>query len=75
MYRTQGEELITKIEGFLEKEGRLPDYINEIESNLQMSEGPYYDKKSDSTYVVYFNIGMDNSYVYSSLTDSWSHEP
>jgi hypothetical protein len=40
-----------------------------------MGEGPYYEKKDSLNYVVFFNIGFDNTKTYYSETKEWKNEP
>lgn len=74
-YRLRGSELIEKVEKFKKINGILPSSIKEITNDKEMGEGPYYEKKSDSTYVVYFNIGFDDSLIYSSSNEKWIEKP
>ncbi len=75
-YRSSGKLLIEKVEKFKKQEGRLPLSTFEIDKNDKgMGQGPYYEKKSDSSYIVYFNIGFDYSYIYSSVTKEWFKKP
>lgn len=74
-YKVEGQALVEKIENFKEMKGKLPDSISELGIDSEMGEGPYYKKESDSTYIVYFNIGFDNSLVFSSNTKKWIEKP
>lgn len=74
-YLVQGEKLITLIEGFKDKQNRLPDSVAELGLEEQMGEGPYYKKIDNLYYIVYFNIGFDNFKTYSSATNEWKDGP
>ncbi|WP_036385383.1 hypothetical protein [Muricauda sp. MAR_2010_75] len=71
-YKSRGEALILKVETYKKKNDSLPETIKDIDqSNVEMEEGPYYDKISDTDYRIYFNIGFDKQLVYSSKTRKW----
>ena len=66
-YKNQGEELVNKIEIFRSEHNRLPNTVEELGIGVEpMNEGPYYEKKDSLSYIVYFNIGFDNTKTYSS---------
>jgi len=74
-YEKRGKELISKVEEFRNREGRLPNTISELGLIEPMNEGPYYQKKDTLHYVVFFNIGFDNLKTYYSETKKWKYEP
>ncbi|MRI63205.1 hypothetical protein EDM00_04245 [Ornithobacterium rhinotracheale] len=74
-YKNQGEELINKIEIFRSEHNRLPNSVNELGLVEPMNEGPYYEKKDSLSYIIYFNIGFDNTKTYSSKTKKWQDTP
>jgi hypothetical protein len=53
----------------------LPNTVEELGLVEPMNEGPYYEKKDSLSYIVYFNIGFDNTKTYSSETKKWKDEP
>lgn len=57
------------------KDGQYyPDSINDININDNMGNGPYYKKINNSEYVVFFCIGFDKYYVYSSRKKEWNYQ-
>ncbi len=40
-----------------------------------MGEGPYYEKIDSLKYIVYFNIGFDNTLTYYSESKDWKENP
>jgi hypothetical protein len=74
-YEKQGIELITKIEAYRQQNNRLPNTVADLGIVEQMGEGPYYEKKDSLNYVVFFNIGFDNTKTYYSETREWKNEP
>ncbi|MGG5577256.1 hypothetical protein ACPDHL_07945 [Myroides sp. C15-4] len=74
-YKNQGEELVNKIEIFRSEHNRVPNTVEELGLVEPMNEGPYYEKKDSLSYIVYFNIGFDNTKTYSSETKKWKDEP
>lgn len=73
-YKKRGDELIKKIEIFRHDRNRLPNTVTELGLQEPMNEGPYYQKKDSTNYVVFFNISFDNAKVYSSKTKQWKDE-
>lgn len=68
----QGDEIVAKIESFRKERGRLPDSLEEI--GLQETEsgfGPWYEKKDELNYEVFFSRGFDYSKVYDSNSKKW----
>lgn len=74
-YQKRGALLIEKIETFRQLERRLPNNVKELGLEESMNEGPYYEKKDSVTYVVFFNIGFDNTKIYYSDKKEWRNEP
>jgi hypothetical protein len=69
--KSEGDEIICKIEAFNKENGRLPDSLSEIGIEEKL-EGPiYYDKKDDSEYIVWFGAGLGESVIYHSTTKEW----
>ena len=73
-YQEKGTQLIAKIENFKQLEKRLPNTIEELGIEEPMNEGPYYEKKDSVKYVVFFNIGFDNTLIYYSDKKEWKDE-
>lgn len=74
-YQKRAELLINKIETFRRLEKRLPNDVKELGLEEPMDNGPYYEKKDSVTFVVFFNIGFDDTYIYYSDTKKWKWEP
>lgn len=74
-YKSKGMKIVRDIENFRKTNGRLPISFKEISLSNEMGEGPYYKKESDSTYIVYFNIGFDNSLIFKSSSKKWEEKP
>jgi len=69
-----GEEIVTKIEGYKSAKGYLPNNLKDI-GIAEKEEGPiYYLKQNDSTYIVYYGLGLGESMVYNSKTKSWERD-
>lgn len=74
-YKQKGEDLVKIVELYKIENGKLPNTIKDIELNLEMGEGPYYEKIDSNLYYIYFNIGFDNKYIYKSDVKLWKKEP
>ena len=68
----KGVEVVSSIESFRTKNSRLPADLSEIGvSNTE--EGPiYYQKKDESSYIVWFGARLGESETYDSKTRNWS---
>lgn len=73
-YYKRGSVLIDKIETFRYTEKRLPDNVNELGLEEPMNDGPYYEKKDSANYIIFFNIGFDNTKIYYSDKKEWTDE-
>lgn len=73
-YENKGGELITKIEEYKQQKKRLPNSVTDLGLVEPMDEGPYYEKKDSLNYIVFFNIGFDNTKTYYSKTKEWKDE-
>jgi len=73
-YLKRGYLLINKIETFKNKEKRLPNSVKELGNEEPMDEGPYYEKRDSTRYVVFFNIGFDETLIYYSDKKEWENE-
>lgn len=74
-YKNKGCKLIEKIESYRQEHGELPDNVSDLGMEPTMGEGPYYEKIDSVKYIVYFNIGFDNSLIYYSDTKNWKETP
>lgn len=67
---TQGNSIIQQIEKFKSTRGRIPEGLYELGLTVT-EEGPlYYEKRSDE-YILYFNVGFDDTYTYYSKSKKW----
>ncbi len=67
----KGNETAAQIEKFRKEKGRLPNSLNEIGIE-EKEEGPiYYEKKSESRYVLWFGKELGESVTYDSDTKEW----
>lgn len=73
-YERQGAELVNKIEAFKKEHHRLPNSFSELGLEEPMGTGPYYEKMDSLNYIVYFNIGFDDTKVYYSKSKEWKNE-
>lgn len=74
-YRKNASSLIEAIEQFRSAEGRLPDCVAEMGIEETDGWGPYYEKKDSCFYEVYYCIGFDDYYVFSSKDSLWKWKP
>jgi hypothetical protein len=69
-----GEEIISKIETYKKVNGRLPNQLNDI-GIIEKEEGPiYYTKQNDTTYIIYYGLGLGESMVYDFRTKKWKSD-
>ncbi len=55
--------------------GKLPESVKDLNLAPEMGEGPYYEKIDSLKYIVYFNIGFDNTLTYYSESKDWKENP
>ena len=65
-FQNTGEKLINEIECYQQAYGVLPEEMQVLEWGYDSGVGPFYEKKNDSTYTVYFCLGFDEYYIYDS---------
>lgn len=73
-YQKRGAFLIDKIETFRQTENRLPNSVEEIGLEEPMNSGPYYERKDNENYVIFYTIGFDESFIYYSDKKEWKME-
>lgn len=74
-YEQSAQSLITKIETYKQQHGILPNSETDLEYTEGTSEGPYYKLIDSTAYIVFFNIGFDESKVYDSKSKKWQDKP
>lgn len=70
-WRAKGQVMIERIEDFRMNNGRLPESVEEMGLEKEVSIGPFYNKKEDGIYEILFIISSDDTYIYSSDTKKW----
>lgn len=68
------DRLIQKIERYRKVNGNLPESITLLGETPSESARAFYEKTSDSTYTVYYGLGLGSSMVYDSITRTWREE-
>lgn len=68
------EELIKKVESFRKINNRIPENVSEIGILEEMDSPAFYQKKNDSTYIIWYGLSVGESNVYNSLTKEWKKE-
>lgn len=69
----QGNEVIAKVEKFRDEKGRLPNSLGEIGIVETESGAVYYEKKSETKYIVWFGKELGESATYDSDAKEWSN--
>ncbi|MCT4636277.1 MAG: hypothetical protein N4A72_01095 [Bacteroidales bacterium] len=74
-YIKQGNILVEKVEEYKQQYNKLPKTITDLNIKESMGTGPYYELIDSTKYIVYFNIGFDNTFIYSPNTKEWIETP
>lgn len=74
-YKEEGASLIKKVEIYKEDYGKLPESVKDLNIAPEMGEGPYYKRIDSLKYIIYFNIGFDNTLTYYSESKDWKENP
>ncbi|RPD96681.1 hypothetical protein EGM88_09995 [Aureibaculum marinum] len=74
-YKERGDIIVQKVKNYKFRNGNLPNSVIDINSDLEMGEGPYYEKLNDTVFIVYFNIGFDDMLLYNSSKNEWESKP
>lgn len=69
--KSYAEMLIEKVEEFEKKHKRLPNSISEFGLKEKEDSPAYYQKTSDSTYIVWYGLSLGESNIYHSHTKKW----
>ena len=65
------ELIIEKVEQFKTEKNRLPKNVTEIGLIELENSKAFYEKKTDSTYIVWFGLSLGESKTYNSTTKEW----
>lgn len=66
-----GNKVIEKIENYRVENGHLPLNLTSI-GIKETEQGPiYYEKKTDSTYIVWYGLKIGESRIYNSIDKKW----
>jgi hypothetical protein len=69
-----GNEVYNKIENFRQSNGRVPESLREINVEEKM-EGPiYYQRETDSTYILYYGGTLGESIVLDTVSGKWESD-
>ena len=74
-YKDKGAVLVEKVEEYKAKHNKLPKSEEDIDFTFEMGNGPFYEKIDSLRYIVYFSIGFDEYFTYSSETKEWENTP
>ena len=67
----QANALVVKIKAFHHRQGKLPTSLRDV-GMRDSEEGPfYYQKCSDTRFLVWFGTSLGESMTYDSSSDSW----
>jgi hypothetical protein len=70
--KNEGNKIVAKIELFKKENGRLPSSLSEL-GIKETEEGPiYYEKKDNSSYILWFGAELGESVTFNSSTNKWS---
>ena len=66
------EMLIEKVEAYRGVNHQLPKDVSEIGLVEEMDSLAFYQKETDSTYIVWYGLGLGESKIYRSMTKTWT---
>lgn len=70
-FEKKGNKMVEKVYQYKKKYNKLPTIISDFTSEIEMGQGPYYKKLSDTIFIVYFNIGFDDKLIFNSAEKVW----
>ncbi|MCQ2976131.1 MAG: hypothetical protein MJ211_15125 [Bacteroidales bacterium] len=68
---TQGNFLKERIETYHNLFNKYPNNFDELNLNQPEDRGPFFYSKED-VFIIYYDLGKNNYYIYSSLTKEWN---
>ena len=66
------ELIIEKVEQFKTEKNRLPKNVSEIGLVELENSKAFYERKTDSTYIVWFGLSIGESKTYNSSKKEWT---
>lgn len=66
-----GQDIVSKVENYKTTHGQLPDSLENIGIKSNESGPVYYQKQSDTTYIVWYGLGLGDSKTYDSVDKTW----
>ncbi|THH39805.1 hypothetical protein [Neolewinella litorea] len=73
--RSQGKVIVDLVERYRVEQNKLPQSLSDIDYQANMGNGPYYEVLDSADYRIYFTIGFDELYQYSSKNNQWKEVP
>tara|TARA_B100001057_G_C22567650_1_gene839875 strand:- start:445 stop:759 length:315 start_codon:yes stop_codon:yes gene_type:complete len=70
--QVHAELIIDKVEKFKQDKGRLPEDLTEIGLDGTQMHLSFYQLTSDTTYMVWYGLGVGESKIYRSKTKKWT---
>jgi hypothetical protein len=68
-----GNQIVSRVENFRKENGRLPDSRSEMSLPEEETIQPFYEKRGENDYVIYYNIGFDKIKAYYSDSKKWEN--
>jgi hypothetical protein len=72
--RSAGDQVVAGVEKFKQERGRLPNSLEELGVKSDESGPVFYEKKSESRYVVWYGTSLGESTTYDSEVRRWDDE-
>jgi hypothetical protein len=69
---TKGNGLVLRVESFRQQQGHLPESLSEVDADNADLDRFFYQKCSDSHYILWFGTELGESMTYDSLSRSWT---
>ena len=69
-----GEDIYMKITQYQKTNARLPDKLNDIGIEEKIGGPIYYQKQTDSTFVIYYSGVLGESIVFNPKTKEWKSD-
>ena len=69
-----GESIYLKVIQYQKTNGHLPDKLNDLGIEDKTEGLVYYQKQTDSTFIIYYGGGLGESIVYDPKTKKWNSD-